>query len=246
MGTKSRPGDLELVSDLRRDAAPTIGPFEIMKGAALHDEHALRESLDIVTDLHSQLMRRNEISHALQDELDGLRSSLLEMESTVTSRNREIERIRQEIASLQTANEQLMVELGTSEKERGETSQEVNRLREEVKKGDELIKSSSEQVANLKNNLEEASKLADVRIKGLQASNVQLEERQKKIQGRLDQRTREVYEANSLTEELKKANEELKTKVQSLERSRDALCKIHDSLKDVQQQVMMPDSEQKK
>lgn len=74
-----------------------------------------------------------------------------------------IERIRERISSLQTENEHLMEKLFTSEDERGEAAQEINRLKKNIEDRQEVIHSLGGKLSDLENSFEAAEEISEKR-----------------------------------------------------------------------------------
>ena len=170
--------------------------------------------------------------------LAATRASKQEAETVVTTRTQEIERIRKELSSLQTENERLMVELGSSEEERSEAAKVITRLKGDLEDRRQETQSLQEKVSSLENTLEVTGREAESREQDSQEKIEQLEQDVGELGKRLNERTQELHRANALIDDLSRKSKQLEGNVADLERTRTNFGKIYDTLRGVQDQVL--------
>lgn len=211
----------------------------ILPGSAcMDDEKEFQDMMSIVADLRQQLEQSLELNGTLQEELAAIRTSKQEAETLVTARTQEIERIRKDLSSLQTENERLMVELGSSEEERSEAAKVINRLKGDLEDRKQEIQSLQEKVSSLENTLEVTGREAESREQDSQEKIQQLEQDVGELGKRLNERTQELHRANALIDDLSRKGKQLEGNVADLERTRTNFGKVYDTLRGVQDQVL--------
>jgi chromosome segregation ATPase len=229
-GTKRKP---------KAKSTPTRKSAGISPGSASpDDEKEFQDIMTIVTDLERQLKHSWELPGGLQEETAAIRTRKEEAETLVTTYTQEIERIREDLSSLQTENERLMAELGSSEEERSEAAKVINRQKSDLEDRKQEIQSLQETLSSLESTLEVTKREAESRQQDSQEKIEQLEQDMGKLEERLKQRTEELSQASALIDDLKREKQRLESAAAHLERTRTNLGKIHDTLRGVQDQVL--------
>ena len=226
------------------ESTAPIGNFgSVPQSPHLDVEQEVQEMMVIVDDLQRKLDNSRDLNSALQEELETITTQHHNAENTANTRAQEIKRLREDVAELQAEGERLMVELGASEEEREEAVAEIGRLKHEQ----EILRESILAVQEAKRKQERAHETtrrdAEGREQGLGEKIHGLETRMEKLRDRLDLRTRELYQANAMIEDLKRDKNTLQVQVNGLTQSHTALGKIHSSLKDVHDRMLKQKSQ---
>ena len=197
-----------------------------------------RAVLAIAEDLQRQLEHSLKMINALKEDLASTRDLQKHAEALAGSRARELQQVKTEAAALQQLNERLVIELGASEDERAEAVREIRRLHEALEASSENVRSLSEQQLKGNRDAEEARRAAEVREARLKAAIVELEQKLQAVEQSLEQRTKDLDQANVSIDDLKRDRNTLEKRVADLEQSRQALGKIHTSLSDIRAKLL--------
>jgi chromosome segregation ATPase len=206
--------------------------------ASTNDEEAFQDVMTIVTDVQRQLEHHMELDGALQEEMAAVRTGRQEAETLVTTRTQQIERVQEELSSVQAENERLMVELSSSEEERSEAAKVINTQKHALEDRKRKIQSLKEKLSSLEKTLEVTAREAESREHDSRETTRRLQQDVEELETRLKQTTQELSRANALTDDLSRKNEQLESRVAHLERTRTNLGRIHDALKGVRDQML--------
>jgi chromosome segregation ATPase len=221
------------------DPRPNPPSIEVSLERALKDdEQECQEMLGIVQDLQHEIEHGWEFNAALDEEFKASCKREKELDTLTSIRTQEMENIQKELCAFQTENERLMVELGALEEERGEASREISRLKEELESRQEAICSLQGQIEKLESALDKGKRQAASQEHESQKKIAQFEQRIGGLENRLDQTTRELFQANLSAKNLHQEKQQLEKKVAFLERSLSNFKKIQGPLRDIQNRVV--------
>ena len=202
--------------------------------------HEAQEILAVVEDLQRCLEGSRRTNSILREELTSTTTSREEAVALARSRAQEVERLQQEIEVLQTRNEGLMVELGSSETERTEAIREIRRVRHEQDQLESIANAYADKLQRIEDAYAKARQSAAHDSHRQQQLVEDLERGQDMLRVRLDQRTRDLFEARAMVDDLEQEIQSHRTNIVRLEQSQATIGKIRKSLQDVRQQVLQP------
>jgi chromosome segregation ATPase len=194
--------------------------------------------LALAEDLRRQLEHSLELIQALKEDLATAREQQKRAEALAATRTRELEQVKAAASVTQLSNERLVTELGASEEERAEAFKEIRRLGSALDSTSETVRSLTEQQQRQSREAEEVRHAASAREARLKATIKELGSRLTTMERSLEQRTKDLDQANAQVEEMRQERAALEKRIADLERSRQALGKIHTSLSDIRARLL--------
>jgi chromosome segregation ATPase len=134
--------------------------------------------------------------------------------------------MKQETDLLRGESERLLTDLTLASEERTETAKEIRRLRGHLDGMQAQVRDQEEHVERLKATVVEAQNATEARSKSFEETITKLQDRVRLLEEQLDQRGRELSEANASRAELREENDALKSQVRKLELSRADLDRV--------------------
>lgn len=199
------------------------------------DDKEFQRIMAIVMDLKRELEHGWKLREAFQAETETLRTSQQKAEAAATIHTQEIEHLREKTSSLQSENEQLTAELASSEEERSEAVVEINRLKDELGKKQQIVQGLEEKLSSLDKTLKKTRREANSQERDSHERIEQLKLGTGKLEERLKQKSRELFQEQASVDDLKRERKQLEREVADLEKTRNNLKTIHESLRSVQE-----------
>ncbi len=207
------------------------------------EEFDLKNSIFILGDLQRQLSHLKELNKTLEEDWATTLDEKEKAENLSKERANKIEQLERTVTSLKDESQEQISSLVGSEAERCEAAKEIRWLKMELEVAQDATKKLEGDIEDLKQKNRRDRREASSRDKEQKTNMQDLLKRIENLEGRLDERTRELFKANASIEDLKLNNEELLKQIATLKRSRNALRKLESSLKDVRDQALNENAE---
>lgn len=182
--------------------------------------------LELVEDLQAQAAIAQEVSRALQQELEESRAREREVRDVADARAGEIDRYVLEVGALEAAVKEADDAMQVSDQERLEAAMEIRRLHDEATSLRTEGEAREASIRQMEKDADTSAREAEYRERRLAEATEDHEQRQAEIRRQLEQRDRELYEANAVIEDLSEERERLLRDVADLDRTRAKLDKL--------------------
>ncbi|MCP4678546.1 MAG: hypothetical protein GY854_24155 [Deltaproteobacteria bacterium] len=235
--TKSADEISSVISGSAGEIDPDLSDFEFSE-----NEDVVKNTMAILADLKRQLDHVREVNEVLVDDLESTRRQAGKTSAVSALRSKEIDRQAQMISRLKSEKAQVIAELDASEDERKESVVEIFRLKQELEQGYEKNQLLQKNIAEVEANISKTIQDSIAKQKKLSARLGIYESKIVDLESRLDQRVRDLFDANATIDDLKISIDNLQKQVVNLEQNRSnsnlLLSKLQDSIKDVRDQAM--------